>query len=534
MRILASISNNLPRRRTALISVALLVSLLLCQRMHLGQTKTEGDATGNKEAVLSGVRVNTVEGDAFYQRVEIKAGLTRGTELENGDTIKTTQAARVELILQPGTYLRMAESSDITLREKEFDKVKVQLTKGTISFEILGIDGDEDESPFYYTSDQVRQLITVLTPAGEIFITRSGIYRIDVVGNRSELAVRKGEAIMEGQRVKDKHTAVMAGESISQRDFDLKDEDPFDVWCRTRARKLVEANRLLKRIVPEIFDEKGAKDAVVDLPERKQEGGSPYVVSARLAAVNFVESGVEVNKSNVGWEQLTFESELTRGDQVRTNEMSRAEFLLLPDIYLRLDGRSEVLFEQLSDDAVTIKVLSGAAIIDAAHFERKNLPVITVNGRTSSFTVEERGNYRLDVRSNTDEITVRDGKIAMSGRYIGSCHKISGSQISGCEKKMRDNFDFWSEHRGEGVVGNGRTRAVYLSQLRYLRLSRSGFWYLVPGLGQYTFVPFSLTDFESPYGGTYSTVLSANPRRVFIPDPMKTNRRTPRGAPTPN
>ena len=100
----------------------------------------------------------------------------------------------------------------------------------------------------------------------------------------------------------------------------------------------------------------------------------------------------------------------------------------------------------------------------------------------------------------------------MQERSIGGCRIISGGNVSECDRKITDNFDVWSQHRGEGQHYDGAAMATRLAQLRRRRFRNTGFWYLHPAKGHYTFVPFYSTYFRSPYGGTYSSVLS--PRRA--------------------
>jgi hypothetical protein len=252
----------------------------------------------------------------------------------------------------------------------------------------------------------------------------------------------------------------------------------------------------------------------VELPdEDDQNRSNSYVVSAKPGTVNFVEDGVEFSNDANEWEPLTDKSEIEDGDKLRTATNSFAELMLFPDMYFRLDGVSEVLFAQLSNDAISIKVLRGSAILDVARFDRKLLPQITIAGPTTSGVINDSGNYRID--ANGDQITVRDGKLTMGGRSVGSCNRIAGAVVSHCDERT-DNFDRWSEHRGEGRWFGGReimTTAALLARLRRQRFRDTGFWFQQPGQTSYVFVPFTSEFFRSPYGGNYSTVLA--PRRTL-------------------
>ena len=129
---------------------------------------------------------------------------------------------------------------------------------------------------------------------------------------------------------------------------------------------------------------------------------------------------------------------------------------MLPDIHLRIDSKSEILFQELSNESMSLKLLQGSAILDVARFEEKETPPIRLAGLSTSATIADKGIYRIDIKPNGDEITVRDGKVFVKGRSIGSCKKISTETVYDCDKRGSDNFDVWSDHRGEGKLYNGR------------------------------------------------------------------------------
>jgi hypothetical protein len=204
---------------------------------------------------------------------------------------------------------------------------------------------------------------------------------------------------------------------------------------------------------------------------------------------------------------------------VRTQRYSFVELMMFPDLYLRLDGGSEVLLEQLSNESISLKVLKGSAILDVARFDRKELPEISIGGPSAAVLVAEDGNYRMNVRSNSDEIMVRKGKVMLQERSIGGCRVITGGNIVECDRKVNDNFDVWSQHRGEGQYYTGTAMATRLAQLRRRRFKSTGFWYQHPQQGEYTFVPFFSTYFRSPYGGNYSNALSPRRAPMFYFEP---------------
>lgn len=455
---------------------------------------------------MTGIRVNAIKGSVSFQRDGVY-DLESGLQLERDDILKSVPDAYCELLLQPGNYLRVGPDTELQVLNDQIDRMKLKLNQGTINFEIVTKEN---------ASTEAYELVRVITPGAEVFVNGPGIFRINASTNgQTELTVRKGEAVLNGRLVKKNERAVTSNESVAISEIDPKNEDSFDVWSRERADALVRANKSLKETSPWAKKTKQGMETSVDVPENDQRSSNTYVVSAKPGAVNFVEAGVEFSRPEKDWEQLTEKSELEAGDKLRTDAHSFAELMLFPDVHFRLGEASEVLLEQLSNDSISIKVLRGSAILDVARFDRKQAPQFTLASQSNAAVVADKGNYRIDVEA----ITVREGKVIFNERPVGSCRRISSGSVSDCDKKRTDNFDFWSRHRGEGQIFNGTATVAmvnYLTRLRELRFRNSGFWYQNSGQSHYTFVPFNSLMFRSPYGGSYSTVLSpeTNVRRV--------------------
>jgi hypothetical protein len=495
----------------------------------IGLTSQDPPRQETFEGFISGIRANAVKGEVFYQRGDGKFNLEAGHKLEEGDFIKTGPDSYAELLLQPGNYLRIGADTECQIFSDPRDKMRFKLNRGAISVEILS---KESEGSFlYYESlSQVYDLIRIITPNAEVFITRSGIFRVNSIdARRTDVIVRDGEAVINGQRVKEKRSGLASDQGVTIAEINSKLEDGFDTWSRARAAELVEANRLLKRESPWARELKEDEEAAVDLPEDgSQTRSQRLVISAKPGTVNFVEAGVELKRPTKDWELLTEKSQLEAGDKLRTTAHTFAELSMLPDINLRVDSRSEVLFEQLSNERISVKLLEGSAILDVARFEsaeREERPQIALAGTSTSVLIADEGIYRINIKSNGDEITIRHGKVMFKERMVSSCRQISAGTVSDCYKKASDNFDVWSDHRGEGKLYSGRdviAMGAYLDRARRARFKNTGFWLQNPGKTSYTFVPFSSQRFRSPYGGNYSTVLS--PRRVPMirPDSRQT------------
>lgn len=455
------------------------------------------------EGFISGIRANAVKGEVVYQSGEGKFPLESGLRLDQGDIIRSSKGAYAELLLQPGNFLRVGADTELRIFSDEHDKMRLKLDQGTIIIELLSRDNGGFSR---YLIDEATELIRVITSDSEVFINRPGIFRINAGGGRTEVVVREGEAAINGFKVKKKRRAVTANQNVNVSEIDTRVEDDFDIWSRERAAQQVQANKALKKKEPWSKRlEKGETE--IEVPDENDiDNTAGRVISARPGTVNFVEDGVEFSKGK-DWQPLTEKTQLEAGNRLRTQVNSLAELVLFPDTHLRIDASSEVLLDQLSSDAIALKVVRGSAIVDVARFDRKQVPQIIIGGSSTSVTINENGNYRVD--GNT--IIVREGKVMFRERSIGGCKRIDGDAISECDKKPVDNFDLWSQHQGEGEMYNGRATvatATYLARLRRGRYRNAGFWYQEPGQTSYTFVPFTSQLFRSPYGGNYSTAFA--------------------------
>ena len=461
------------------------------------------------EGFVAGIKANAVKGDVVYQRNEGKFPLESGLKLEQGDLIRSAAGAYAELLLQPGNYWRVGGDTECQIFSDQYDKIRLKLNSGTMNLELLSRD---NASYWWYPMETTTELIRVITPDAVVMINHAGIYRINTTTTgRTEVVVREGEAVINGYRIKKKKRAIAADGNVTAAEIDSRNEDNFDTWSRERAAQLVQANKRLKKEAPWSKSIKRG-DMAIEIPDEEENDNSRgRVISARPGAVNFVEEGVEFSRKAKEWQPLTEKSQLETGDKLRTAPHSFVELILFPDMHFRLDASSEVVFDELSNDSILLKVVRGAAILDVAHFDRKLVPQIKIGGSSTSAVINDNGNYRVDARAGGNTITIRDGKVMFNEHAVGSCKIIDGATISDCDKSKTDNFDYWSQHRGEGELYNGRATlamVTHLTRLRSYRHKSTGFWYQHPGQTSYTFVPFTSQAFRSPYGGNYATVLS--------------------------
>lgn len=178
--------------------------------------------------------INAVSGDVTRTRGGSAQQVSTADELDSGDRLTTASDGRVEMLLMPGSYLRLAENSEIELTNASLEWLRLKLVRGTAQIEVTG-------------DDDSRLLIEINTPQTTVRLERKGLYRVSLPStNATFVRVRKGRAEVGATTIKDgKEITVDQNrvESISK--FDKKSEDAFDVWNAQRSLTLADANRRL-------------------------------------------------------------------------------------------------------------------------------------------------------------------------------------------------------------------------------------------------------------------------------------------------
>jgi hypothetical protein len=198
-------------------------------------------AQGRDDRVISARAggVNFVSGEVTFRRAGKDAWQQLATtdELRAGDAVRTGADGRAEILLNPGSYLRLGETSEFELTDPSLDTLRVKLSKGSALVEASGY-GDAD----------VR--IALDTPRAPVSLVRSGVYRVNVESpGVTEIFVRKGRALVgagstllkEGMSAR-----VGAGGVAEVAKFDKDEKDSLDLWGRARAQELARAQRRLQ------------------------------------------------------------------------------------------------------------------------------------------------------------------------------------------------------------------------------------------------------------------------------------------------
>lgn len=184
--------------------------------------------------------VNHVAGDVTFRRAGAAdwKRLTTTDDLKSGDAVRTGADGRVEILLNPGSYLRLGHDSEFVFAETKLDKLRLRLASGSAVVEVTGF-------------SDIDVLVSVETPEAEVSILRSGLYRFNASrGAATEVFVHKGRASVRGTLVKEGHFVRVASGpgTVLAAKFDKKQQrDALDLWSRERAQELAKINERLQR-----------------------------------------------------------------------------------------------------------------------------------------------------------------------------------------------------------------------------------------------------------------------------------------------
>lgn len=222
------------KRKFAVSSIAVFL-LLVC-----GTAAVMAQAQDREQYVISAKAggINLVSGGAQVKRRDAAEwrNLTSQDNLDNGDLVRTGADGRVEVLLNPGSYLRLAENTELELTNVSLDSLRTRLLKGSAVLEVTG------------TGDRTSP-VEVATPQTRVSVDRKGFYRVNVPSaDLTVVRVRKGRALVGVTEVKDgKQITVDRSGAANIAKFDKDAQDSFDLWSGQRAETLVAANRKLSK-----------------------------------------------------------------------------------------------------------------------------------------------------------------------------------------------------------------------------------------------------------------------------------------------
>lgn len=180
--------------------------------------------------------VNYTEGTVSIVRKNGRSGiLLKGDELEIGDRVSTGVDGRVEILLNPGSYMRIGANSAFELKTTSLDDLKIRIDGGSAMFEVFA---DYDFK------------VSIVAPKARMTLVESGIYRVDVQRDGSaKISVWDGRVELGDvakTEIKKGRVATIIGSNSSIAKFDRDDKDVFVAWSKARGKQLAKATTSLR------------------------------------------------------------------------------------------------------------------------------------------------------------------------------------------------------------------------------------------------------------------------------------------------
>jgi hypothetical protein len=210
--------------------------MLLCAFTAFGQSDKTSTASQYVISAKAG-GVNFVEGKVTVTRRAGTSGVVvEGDEIQIGDRVTTGDDGMAEILLNPGSYLRLGHDSSFEFGSTDLENLKLNLRSGSAVVEL-------------YATDEFK--VTVKLPQSELQFTRSGVFRIDVQSDgTAKLMVFKGKAYV-GQggstEVESGRMAAIVKGGVSVSKFSKNSADALDIWSKSRSKELASLNGKLQR-----------------------------------------------------------------------------------------------------------------------------------------------------------------------------------------------------------------------------------------------------------------------------------------------
>lgn len=178
--------------------------------------------------------INVAEGDIFLVDAkgvekQVQPKPSEFVDVKEGQTLKTTEG-RVEVLLTPGAFLRMADNSSFKLFSNRLSDVRLDVQSGVVMVEAAELLEDNH--------------ITVLTKDAIVTLTKAGLYRFEA--EPASVRVYMGEAVVEqgGQKttLKGGRELMASANGWVAGKFDAKETDPLFRWAKRRSGYIAMAN----------------------------------------------------------------------------------------------------------------------------------------------------------------------------------------------------------------------------------------------------------------------------------------------------
>lgn len=174
--------------------------------------------------------INYVEGVAYLEMTPLDASCVGTLEMLPGQVV-TTEAGKVEILLTPGVFLRVADNSAVRMISPDLAKTEVEIDKGRVLIEGVDIRTEND--------------IEVDLNGAKIKLVKSGLYDFDFARNEVRVFHGTAEVAFEAKtmKVETGEKLALASGHLKPQHFDERPfEDEFYRWNGLRSGYLSEAS----------------------------------------------------------------------------------------------------------------------------------------------------------------------------------------------------------------------------------------------------------------------------------------------------
>ncbi|MBP6821614.1 MAG: FecR domain-containing protein [Acidobacteria bacterium] len=195
--------------------------------------------------------VNRSEGKVFILRADSEDGakgrVSLGTQMRDGDRIITEADSYAEVLLSPGSYLRVNEGSEIRAISTSLSEARFEILKGSAIAEVA-------TALEQVTAISKKAPLEIITPHGVVSIAKDGLYRFDTIEQNTLVQVRQGELFIgdrdrflagRATKISRGNAVKLVGGAVSKSDIAKVNKDvsdKFDAWSFNRANTLMAAN----------------------------------------------------------------------------------------------------------------------------------------------------------------------------------------------------------------------------------------------------------------------------------------------------
>lgn len=236
----------------------------------------------------------------------------------------------------------------------------------------------------------------------------------------------------------------------------------------------------------------------------------------QIGTINYIEGQVSVNGTAVAGNQVG--NLVVAPNGVLQTADGKAEMLLTPGVFLRLDSNSSVRMISPSITKTTVELLQGKAMVEAAQVEKENHLDVVDHGANT--VIEKHGIYEFN--ANNPMVAVYDGKAQVQEddrtKDIGKGKEVALAQnpqmtTQGFDRSNEDDLYQWSKLRSEYIS------EANMSSAQTIVVDNPGWWYgtgwywnpwfdswaFVPG-GGFLYSPFGFGFYSPVYWRTYAPV----------------------------